>query len=35
MKSNELELYADVSSEWKENPKAILRSVRPLDFGDD
>ncbi len=29
---NELELYADVSSEWKENPKAILRSVRPLNL---
>jgi catechol 2,3-dioxygenase len=31
---NELELYADVSDEWKTNPKAILQSARPLDLGD-
>lgn len=29
---NELELYADVSDEWKTNPKAILERVRPLDL---
>lgn len=27
---NELELYADVSDEWKENPKAILTPVKRL-----
>jgi catechol 2,3-dioxygenase len=27
---NELELYADVSDEWKENPEAVLKRVRPL-----
>lgn len=27
---NELELYADVSDEWKRDPKAPLRPVRPL-----
>ncbi|MEN9881109.1 MAG: hypothetical protein RLZZ308_292 [Candidatus Parcubacteria bacterium] len=27
---NELELYADVSEEWKTDPLAILRPVRPL-----
>ena len=31
--NNELELYADVSDEWKKNPKAVLRVVRPLDLG--
>lgn len=30
---NELELYADVSDEWKENGEAILRPVRPLHLG--
>jgi catechol 2,3-dioxygenase len=30
---NELELYADVSDEWKRNPKAVLSSVRPLKLG--
>ena len=29
---NELELYADVSNEWKENPKAVLKPVRPLNL---
>jgi catechol 2,3-dioxygenase len=29
---NELELYADVSEEWKEHPQAVLRPVRPLDL---
>jgi catechol 2,3-dioxygenase len=29
---NELELYADVSDEWKQNPKAILQRVRPLNL---
>ncbi len=27
---NELELYADVSDEWKSNPEVIVRPVRPL-----
>jgi Predicted ring-cleavage extradiol dioxygenase len=27
---NELELYADVSEEWKKNPKAIMAPPRPL-----
>lgn len=27
---NELELYADVSDEWKTNPKAVLVPTRPL-----
>lgn len=27
---NELELYADVSDEWKRTPKAILASAKPL-----
>lgn len=29
---NELELYADVSDEWKRNPKAVAQPVRPLDL---
>lgn len=29
---NELELYADVSDEWKENPEALLRSPRDLNL---
>lgn len=29
---NELELYADVSDSWKENPEAVLQRVRPLDL---
>lgn len=28
--SNELELYADVSDEWKRDPKAIVSPVKPL-----
>lgn len=27
---NELELYADVSDEWKENPQAIFTDPKPL-----
>ncbi|MES2953086.1 MAG: VOC family protein [Patescibacteria group bacterium] len=27
---NELELYRDISDEWKTNPKAVLAPVRPL-----
>ena len=27
---NELELYADVSDEWRRDPKAVLRPTRPL-----
>ena len=27
---NELELYADVSDEWKKNPEAVLSPIRPL-----
>ncbi|MBU6320916.1 MAG: VOC family protein [Patescibacteria group bacterium] len=27
---NELELYADVSDEWKQDPKAILAPAKPL-----
>lgn len=27
---NELELYADVSDDWKEDPKAVLSPIRPL-----
>lgn len=30
---NELELYADVSDEWKTNPEAVMRPVRPLHVG--
>ncbi len=29
---NELELYADVSEEWKKNPQAIMTPVRGLDL---
>jgi catechol 2,3-dioxygenase len=29
---NELELYADVSSEWKENPLAVMKPVRALNL---
>lgn len=29
---NELELYADVSDAWKEDPKAVLAPARSLDF---
>ncbi|MBI4065795.1 VOC family protein [Candidatus Kaiserbacteria bacterium] len=29
---NELELYADVSDKWRENPKAILQPVRSLNL---
>lgn len=29
---NELELYADVTDEWKTNPQAILTPVRPLNL---
>jgi catechol 2,3-dioxygenase len=29
---NELELYADVSDEWKKNPKAVMTPVRPLNL---
>ncbi len=29
---NELELYADVSGEWRENPMAVMRPVRPLNL---
>jgi catechol-2,3-dioxygenase len=29
---NELELYADVSDEWKRNPEAVMKAVRPLDL---
>lgn len=29
---NELELYADVSDEWKKDPKAVMKPVRPLDL---
>ncbi len=31
---NELELYADVSDEWKQNPKAVMKPVKPLDLDD-
>lgn len=27
---NELELYADISEEWKHNPDAVMTPVRPL-----
>lgn len=27
---NELELYVDISDEWKTNPKAILAPIKPL-----
>ncbi|MES2014562.1 MAG: VOC family protein [Patescibacteria group bacterium] len=27
---NELELYADVSDEWRENPKAVMKPARSL-----
>ncbi len=29
---NELELYADVSDEWKKNPNAIIAPVKSLDL---
>ncbi len=29
---NELELYVDISLEWKKNPKAIIAPVKPLHF---
>lgn len=29
---NEIELYADVSDEWKEDPEAILQPARELDL---
>jgi len=29
---NELELYADVSKEWQENPELILSPIQPLDL---
>lgn len=29
---NELELYADVSDEWKKNPAAVMKQVRPLNL---
>lgn len=29
---NELELYADVSDEWKADPEAVLAPARPLTF---
>ena len=32
--ANELELYADVSDEWKQNPKAVMKPVKLLDLGD-
>lgn len=28
--NNELELYADVSDEWKKNPEAVMAPVKPL-----
>lgn len=28
--NNELELYADVSDEWKKNPAAVLAPIKPL-----
>jgi catechol 2,3-dioxygenase len=31
---NELELYADVSDEWKRNPRAVLKPVKPLHLED-
>ncbi|MHB1163004.1 MAG: VOC family protein [Minisyncoccota bacterium] len=31
---NELELYADVSEEWRKDPKAVLARVKPLDLED-
>ena len=30
--NNELELYADVSDEWKKNPQAVMKPVRPLNL---
>lgn len=30
---NELELYADVSDEWKNDPRAVLAPVKPLQLG--
>ena len=29
---NELELYADVSDEWKRNPKAVVAPIKALDL---
>ncbi len=29
---NELELYADVSDEWRDNPKAVMKPTRPLNL---
>jgi catechol-2,3-dioxygenase len=30
---NELELYADVSDVWKQNPEAVLSPIKPLNLG--
>jgi catechol 2,3-dioxygenase len=29
---NELELYADVSDDWKQDPSAVMRPIKPLDL---
>jgi len=29
---NEIELYADVSEEWKRDPSAVLSPIKPLDL---
>ncbi len=29
---NELELYADVSDEWKKDPKAVMAPIKPLNL---
>jgi catechol 2,3-dioxygenase len=29
---NEIELYADVNNEWKKDPEAILKPVKPLNL---
>lgn len=29
---NELELYADVSDEWRRDPKAVMKPTRPLNL---
>jgi catechol 2,3-dioxygenase len=31
---NELELYVDISDEWKSDPQAVMRPTRPLHFND-
>ncbi|OIR11984.1 MAG: glyoxalase [Marine Group III euryarchaeote CG-Bathy2] len=31
---NEVELYVDVSDEWRERPELVMAPIKPLDLGD-